>query len=189
MGFHDLAANAEILQHAFERARIGFQLGLAERLAIAGLWCRQHRHRGQLELVGGFFPWRRLLARRAGGRSLLLVVLVLFDLVVLFRGFRDHGWRRTAAEARLLSLEGGSSPRLRPARDQRAIGGGEKPAEPRLRAHQRMEQQAERDRAAILFLFRERLVVVLDRRQLLVRARARPSRRRTGMSRSSRPTG
>src|SRR3954449_10617653 len=37
MRLDDLAAHAEILQHAFKRARIGFELALAQRLAIGGL--------------------------------------------------------------------------------------------------------------------------------------------------------
>jgi len=70
------------LQDAFQRARIGFQLGLAERLAIRGLGRGQDRDRGQFELVGFARSGARcgLLARAAGGRGFLFLV---FFFVVL----------------------------------------------------------------------------------------------------------
>ena len=156
IGLDDLAADAEIAEHAFERARIGLQLGLAERLPVRRLGRRQHRDRRQFELFG--FARRRarrgLLARRAGGRGflfLLLVFLLFFFLVFDSSSCGRQRRRGAAAEARFLTFERGRARRRR-ARHQRAVGRAHQPAEPRLRAHQRVIHPAERNRAAILLL-------------------------------------
>ena len=80
IGLDDLAADAEIAEHAFQRARIGLQLGLAERLPVRRLGRRQHRDRRQFELFGFARRCARrgLLARSAGGGSFLFLVFVFF---------------------------------------------------------------------------------------------------------------
>src|SRR5262245_6421820 len=118
-----------------------------------------------MRLSGG-----RLLARRAGDG--LFILLVLFLLVLVFLLFlllvvlRRQRRRAAAVEIGLVAVEG--KPRRGAGRNQRAIGGREEPADPRLRAHDGVEDPAERDRAAaLLFLFLDkRLVIILDRRQL-----------------------
>ncbi len=69
MSLDDFAADAEIAEHAFQRARVGIQLRLVERLAVGSLRRGQHGNRRQLEPVGDLRERRarcRLLARRAG---------------------------------------------------------------------------------------------------------------------------
>ena len=196
IGLHDLAAHAEILQHAFERARIGFQLGLAERLAIAGLGRGQHGHGRKLELVGGFLGsgFRcGLLARSARGRLLLFLLLVflflVLVLVILVLGLRRDRGRGAAAEIGLLPAERNGLG-LRSARNQRAVGRAEQPDQPCLGAHQARGTASpatpSRDRSP-------RLHRAACRRprspRALRRARVRRARRRSGRSRPARRTG
>src|SRR5712671_1151111 len=104
---------------------------------------------------------------RAGERG--FVVFVLEFILVL----RRQRWPATAAETGLLAFERGA--RQRRAGNQRTIGAGQQPAQPRLDAHQRVKQKAQRDRAAALLLFDERRVVVLDRRELFLPGARAPS--------------
>ncbi len=80
MGLDDFTANAEIAEHAFQRARVGIQLGFVERLAVRSLRRGQHRNRRQFE--PGFARrrlWRGLLAWGASyGNFLVFFVLVFF---------------------------------------------------------------------------------------------------------------
>ena len=52
IGLDDFAAHAEIAEHAFQRARIGVEFGLAQGLAIRGARRGEHIDRRQFELVG-----------------------------------------------------------------------------------------------------------------------------------------
>ena len=52
IGLDDLAADAEITEHAFQRTRIGLQFDLAERLPVRRLGRREHRDRRQFEFLG-----------------------------------------------------------------------------------------------------------------------------------------
>src|SRR5207244_969438 len=79
--------------------------------------------------------------------------------------------RAAAVEIGFLAIEG--PPRRRAGGNQRTIGGGEEPAYLRLRAHDGVEDPAERDRAAAFLFLDKRLVIILDRRQLFVFARTR----------------
>ena len=186
MGLDDFAADAEIAEHAFQRARIGFQLGLAERLAIRCLRRGQHRHRRQFELVGGFArrrPRRGLLARGArGGTSSSSSSSSSSSKSSSACGASDGA----ARPPRFGSWRSNEDARWRRrARDQPAIGQRQQPAEPRLRAHRGMKRPSQRDRAAVIVFFHERRVVVLDRRQFLfLRPRAEAARR-SGRLRSS----
>ncbi len=163
IGLDDFAADAEIPEHAFQRARIVIELRLAERLAIGSFGGGQHRHRRQFELVGGSArrrPGRGLLARGASGRGFVFFVF----FVEIFFGLWRRCRRYSAAEIGLLTFECGRAWRRR-ARDQRAVGRGQQPAQPRFRAHQRVKRPSQRNRAAVIFIFffLERRVVVIDR--------------------------
>src|SRR6185312_17015557 len=98
----DFAAHAEISEHAFQRPRIGLQLRLAERLTICRLRRAEHVDRWQFELAAfpGGLPGCGLLARRARGRLLILLVffLVLGLVVLIFVEIvmRRHKRRRAA---------------------------------------------------------------------------------------------
>src|SRR6266404_6143799 len=48
----DFTADAEIAEHAFQRARVGIEIGFAERLAIRSPRRGKHGNRRQLEFVG-----------------------------------------------------------------------------------------------------------------------------------------
>ncbi len=89
IGFDDLAAHAEVLQHAFQRARIGFDLGLAERLAIGGLRRGEHADETATRTcrwIGAPAPWSwDFLAGLRGGLLFLFffLVVLLFVFVVI----------------------------------------------------------------------------------------------------------
>src|SRR5262245_42497335 len=85
----DLAADAEVPEHAFQRARIGLEFGLVERLPVTRLGRGEHRNRRQFELVGlaGRRTRRRLLARSPGRGFFLFLVLLFFLLLVFFLFF------------------------------------------------------------------------------------------------------
>ncbi len=83
----DLAAHAEIAEHAFERGRVGLDRLHAGREAVGRLGRREITERGQLVAVGGFARRRargrfRGLARRDLEARSALVVFVLVVLVV-----------------------------------------------------------------------------------------------------------
>ncbi len=190
MGLDDFAADAEIAEHAFQRARIGIELRLAERLAVGCLRRGQHRNRRQLEPVGRFARRRArsgLLARRAGGRLVFFLLLLLLLLVAF--GFVDSSSARGASDGparpRLGSWRSNEScARRRRAGDQRAVGQGQQPPQPRLRAHHGVKRPSQRDRSR-----RHRLPRTACRRprSRVIRrpAGANPCRSRTGMSRSA----
>ena len=109
---------------------------------------------------------------------ILLFARFIIDLVMAFsRGFRPSGallvvfeivfGRRrqrgadTAAQVGFLAVEREGAG-CRRTSDQRAIGQGQQPPQPRLRAHRGMKRPSQRDRTAVI-LFHERLIVVLDR--------------------------
>src|SRR5207253_4630756 len=98
-------------------------------------------------------------------------LLVFFLLVFLFLMLRRQRRRAAAVEVRLLAVE--RAPGRGTGGNQRAVSRQEEPADPRLRAHDGVEDPAQRDRAAALFFLDKRLVIVLDRRQFLVLARPR----------------
>ena len=164
IGLDDFAADAEVAEHDFQRARIGIQLRLAERLAIGRLGRSQHRHRRAIRIcrmicVPGELGAAFLRGARAAGAS-------SSSSSSSSKSSSACGARDGAARPpRLGSWRSNDDrARRRRARDQPAIGRGQQPAEPRLGAHHGMKRPSQRDRAAVV-LFAERRVVVLDRRQ------------------------
>ena len=188
MGFDDFAADAEIAEHAFQRARIGIQFRLAERLAIRSLGAESTDTEGSSNLSDDL---------RAGARG-----------AAFLRGARAAGTSSSSSSSssssksssacgasagaprppRLGSCVRTGRPRRRRARDQPAIGQGQQPRKPRLRAHRGVKRPSQRDRAA-RHLLRRKARRRPRSASFLLPAAASLCRPRSGMSQPWRRTG
>ncbi len=137
----DLAAHAEVAEHAFERGGVGLQRVGAQHGAAGAFRRSQELERRQHIAAERPARLRRGLglARRARGVFLLLFVLVLLFLLVHPRLQRGAG---AIVEARF-----GRAPRSTP------LARREQAPKTRLEAQKAVGDPAERDRAALLFGF------------------------------------
>ncbi len=136
----DLALDAEILKHAFERLGVFLDFVIIRRGALAGARRRQKRQRRQRISAGPASRRPGTGAARGARPRRCLVILVVELLPVHFRAFRSCQTRLQSRNDAFGRAEQAALP----------VASRKQPCQARLETKQRVDQPADRDRG---FLF------------------------------------